>query len=79
MSLNINKKTYQKMIEDDLQMINKYIPDGLEKEHIKIVLKSSINVYYKNEIQKKDICNHNWESCSGEPGSYCTKCYIHQL
>ena len=44
--MNLNKKAYKKLVDGDIEWLNT-MPDCLEKEHIKEVLKCSIEEFYK--------------------------------
>lgn len=46
MGFNMTKEAYTKLIEEDLDVLNKHMPDSLELDHIKVVLTSSIDCYY---------------------------------
>ena len=44
--MNLNKKTYKKLVDGDIEWLNT-MPDCLEKEHIIEVLKASVEELYK--------------------------------
>lgn len=46
MTMKISKESYEKLIKEDLDFLNKYCPDNLELDHIKLILCSSIDWYY---------------------------------
>ena len=48
MALKINKQAYTKLIEQDLEVLRK-LPHSLELDHIKLVLTSSIDMYYPSD------------------------------
>ncbi len=49
MSIKISKKSYEKLIKEDLEFLNKHYSDSLELDHIKLILCSSIDWYYPNK------------------------------
>ena len=52
----LNKKAYQKLINEDIIAIEKCFPENsLEKEHIKKVLQWSVFQLYDKEILKERI------------------------
>lgn len=48
MSNKLNEKTYKELINEDISVLNKHLPDCLERDHIESVLKDSVNRYYPN-------------------------------
>lgn len=38
MSIKIDKSAYEKLIKEDLDFLNKHCPDGLELDHIKLIV-----------------------------------------
>ncbi len=47
MSIQLNRESYQKLIDEDIQALNSYMPEhSLERKHIVEVLKWSINQIY---------------------------------
>lgn len=53
MSVQVPIDVYQKLIEEDINVLNKYLPeDSLERKHIEAVLLDSIKRIYPN------ACNH---------------------
>ena len=46
MSTQISKEVYEKFIREDIEALEKSNCSKLEKEHIKAVLKTSINLLY---------------------------------
>ena len=56
-TMKISQKSYTELIEKDMAVVNKHVPDGLEKDHINLVLATSIDTYYpqKTEAKPKDI------------------------
>ncbi len=51
----LSRSGYEYLIKDDIKCLNKYMPDGLEKEHIIVVLEHSIKLIYdKNKVQEGD-------------------------
>jgi hypothetical protein len=49
MSIKIDKNTYEKLIKEDLDFLNKHCPDSLELDHIKLIVCSSIDWYYPDK------------------------------
>lgn len=49
MALKITKQEYTKLIEQDLAILNQYLPDNLENDHIKLVLCNSIEMHYPSD------------------------------
>ncbi len=49
MSIKISKKSYEKLIKEDLEFLNKHYSDSPELDHIKLILCSSIDWYYPNK------------------------------
>jgi len=50
MGTQLNKIAYQKLIDENIEAINKYMPEhSLEKKHIQEVLRCSIECYYPSE------------------------------
>lgn len=50
MSIKLNKETYQKIIDKDIEELIKHFPEkSLEKEHIKLVLQWSVDILYPKE------------------------------
>jgi hypothetical protein len=50
-----------KLIEEDLAYLNQHCKDGdLEKDHIRLILCSSIDWYYPEKLKdsKREISNH---------------------
>lgn len=54
MSIKIDKKSYEKLIKEDLEFLNKHCPDSLELDHIKLILCSSIDWHYP--AKAKNVC-----------------------
>lgn len=48
MSTKLNEKTYKELINEDISVLNKHLPDCLERDHIESVLKDSVDRYYPN-------------------------------
>ena len=49
MSIKIDKSAYEKLIKEDLDFLNKHCPDGLELDHIKLIVCSSIDWHYPDK------------------------------
>lgn len=49
MSMNINKKSYEKLIKEDLDFINKHCPDSPELDHVKLIVCNSVDWYYPDK------------------------------
>lgn len=49
MTMPVNRETYSKMIEEDLEWLNKQ-PRSLEREHVAEVLKDSIAILYDRKF-----------------------------
>ena len=48
MGIQLDKKAYEKLIQEDIEVMNKYMPEeSLERKHIVEVLKWSIDKIYK--------------------------------
>lgn len=53
MSIQLNKETYQKLIDQDIEQLNKFIPEhSLERKHIIEVLKWSVDKIYNSELDR---------------------------
>ena len=50
MSIKLNKDSYQELIEQNIEWLNKQ-PQTLEREHIKKIVLDSINFYYPKQGQ----------------------------
>lgn len=61
MGTKLNKETYKKLINADLDMLSK-LPHSLEKDHIICVLKDSVNFYYQPCEGKKLVTLLRWFS-----------------
>lgn len=48
MGTTMNKKTYAKMIEEDVEWLSKYATPSLERDHIEMVLVWSVSKIYPN-------------------------------
>ena len=46
MTLKITKEEYTKLIEEDLEYLRKHLPDNQISDHIKLVLRNSIDMHY---------------------------------
>lgn len=63
MSIKIDKKSYEKLIKDDLDFLNKHCSASLEIDHIEAVLRSSIDWIYPDKPKamcirdKTKVCN----------------------
>lgn len=62
MSVKLNKDSYEKLIKEDLDFLNKHCPDSPELDHIKLIICSSIDWHYpKTKIMclrdKSKVCD----------------------
>jgi hypothetical protein len=65
--VSLDKKAYKKLIEDDIKLIEEYVPKNhILKEHIIMVLKWSVDKQYPPEIWDKTIC----DVCNGDGQVY---------
>lgn len=46
MSTKLTQSSYEQLIKEDLAELDKYMPDSLERNHIELILKNSVNFYY---------------------------------
>lgn len=49
MSIKISKEAYEKLIKEDLDFLDKHCPDSLELDHIKAIIRSSIDWHYPDK------------------------------
>ena len=49
MALKITKQEYTKLIEQDLDILRKHLPDSPENDHIRLVLCNSIDMHYPSD------------------------------
>lgn len=49
MSIKISKEAYEKLIKEDLDFLDKHCPERLELDHIKAIIRSSIDWYYPDK------------------------------
>jgi len=83
----LNKQTYQQLIKEDIEQLNKFMPEhSLERKHIVDVLNWSVNQIYpdkpkpQQEIPKCRICESNQRVKFVEHGyKHCTNCGNHWL
>lgn len=54
MGTNMNSDAYRKLIDEDLEWLNKQ-PRTLEREHIKQIVEDSINLYYPHLVENLAI------------------------
>ena len=51
--INLTKDAYQKCIDEDIEVLEKFIPkDSIEKMHIILTLKWSVKELFKNNKRK---------------------------
>ena len=46
----MNRKEYERLIEEDIKWLHANTKPGLERDHIIIVLRDSIKLYYGSDI-----------------------------
>ena len=47
MTIKLNKQAYQQLIQEDIDVLNKYLPEhSLEKRHVIDILNESIKFHY---------------------------------
>lgn len=46
MSTKLFKSAYQQLIDEDISVLNKYLPDCIELDHIKHIIRDSVKHYY---------------------------------
>lgn len=49
MSMKLNKKQYEKLIQQDLDFLTKHCPDTPELDHIKLIVCRSVDWYYPDK------------------------------
>ena len=54
MSININEKAYQKLIDEDIESMKIHMPDNLERKHIIDVLNWSVKKLYESRVLDAD-------------------------
>ena len=54
MSIKISREAYEKLIKEDLDFLNEHCPESLELDHIKAIIRSSINWNYPEKA--KSMC-----------------------
>ena len=63
MSIKISREAYEKLIKEDLDFLNEHCPESLELDHIKAIIRSSINWNYPEKAKsmclkdKTKVCN----------------------
>lgn len=63
MSIKISREAYEKLIKEDLDFLNEHCPESLELDHIKAIIRSSINWNYSEKAKsmclkdKTKVCN----------------------
>lgn len=74
MSIKLNKESYEKLIKEDLDFLNKHCPDGPELDHIKLIVCGSIDWHYPKGKHmclrdKSKVCNlcHDCDVCILNP------------
>ena len=48
----MNKKTYEGLIDENIEFAKKHLPDSLEKDHILQILKASAEMEYPEQRQE---------------------------
>ena len=80
MSININEKAYQELIDQDIESMKIHMPDNLERKHIIDVLNWSIKELYNDRVldtKNKVIITSCHGCCNWSPadtygcGTYC--------
>lgn len=51
MSIKISKEAYEKLIKEDLDFLNEHCPESLELDHIKAIIRSSIDWNYPKRLR----------------------------
>jgi len=51
--MKLTKEAYIKLVEEDLIAINKTMPHSLERDHIKVIITSSIDMLYPSNQEDK--------------------------
>lgn len=79
METQLNKESYQKLIDEDIRALEEYMPKySLEKHHIVDVLNWSVGEIYNKgkEVVQVVICNHPSENQVDyhDYSVLCTKC-----
>lgn len=46
MGIKINKESYEKLIKEDILFLDKHCPPALELDHIKAIIRDSVDWYY---------------------------------
>jgi hypothetical protein len=52
MGTRVNKKTYEKMVEEDIEWLMKNTEPSLERYHILGILKASTEFYYGKQAER---------------------------
>ena len=47
--IDVNEETYRKLIQQDIDHLDKIVAEGFEIEHIKMVLNQSIELLYREQ------------------------------
>ena len=47
--IQMNKKAYMELIDEDLKFLNKHCPDGTELDHVKLIVCKSIDWLFPND------------------------------
>lgn len=56
MSVKLNKESYKKLIQEDIEVLNKYLPKhSLERRHIEDILLESVKYHYPDNCNKKRV------------------------
>jgi hypothetical protein len=85
MGTTLNKKAYTKLIDENIEELEKYMPEhSLEKRHIIDVLKWSIKTLYPSDgifvkLNKADVIKSVCENCKVDLETQklkcCQRCY----
>lgn len=64
MSIKLNKESYEKLIKEDLDFLNKHCPSSPELDHVKLIVCGSIDWHYpiknmclRDKTKKCDLCH----------------------
>lgn len=49
MSIKISEESYGKLIKEDLAFLDKHCPPALELDHIKAIIRDSVDWYYPSK------------------------------
>lgn len=75
MSIKISKESYEKLIKEDLAFLDRHCPSTLELDHIKAIIRDSVDWYYPSKevgyairrIENKLIAELKKQKKEGKP------------